>query len=97
MARFIGYVQGQSGETSRIGSPRSGIRAQAQGWNVGVRVHGHADGDEDVFDIYMTGGSHAALASRPMGRIRIVDGVPVFTVADSFRVNMENGSPVVII
>ena len=96
MARFIGYVQGQSGEASRIGSPRSGIRAQAQGWNVGVQVHGHADGDEDVFDIYMTGGSNGG-GNRPMGRIRIVDGVPRFTVADTFKVHMDGGSPVVVI
>lgn len=95
MARFIGYVQGQAGEVSRLGSPRSGITAQAQGWNAGVKVYGHTDGDDvdDVFEVHMTAGSNGGLPSKHLGTVRIVDGVPVFTVTGHYRVETEGGIP----
>ena len=97
MARFIGYVQGTSGEASRLGSPRSGITAQAQGWNVGVRVCGRDDNGEDEFAIFSTGGSSGAAHARHLGTVRLVDGVPVFTVSDRFKVEMEAGTPLVVV
>ena len=95
MARFIGYLQGQAGEVSRLGSPRSGIAATANGWNVGVHVSGQDMAGDDVFHVRMTGGSNGGAPSKHLGTIRLVDGVPVFTVSDKFIVNMDNGSPVV--
>jgi hypothetical protein len=38
MAKFIGYVQGNRGEASRLGSRDSGIKAQAQTWEMGGNV-----------------------------------------------------------
>ena len=78
MARFLGAVQGGRGEATRLGGSGSGIRAQAQGWNVGVQVYGRADGDADVFDIYSTGGSHNSGTSTLLGSVRLVDGQPTF-------------------
>ena len=80
MARFLAAVQGGRGEATRLGSPSSGIRAQAQGWNVGVKVYGHVNGDDaDVFSVYMTGGSHGATSDVLIGRVALdADGMPVF-------------------
>ena len=38
MAHFYGTVQGNKGETSRIGSKNSGITAKAYGWDLGGTV-----------------------------------------------------------
>lgn len=71
MARFIGYLEGSRGETSRLGTPTSGIRAQAQGWNVGVRVFGRADGDTDKFLVYATSGSTGGRPDQLLGVVRL--------------------------
>lgn len=97
MARFIGYVQGQAGETSRIGSPASGISAQAQGWNVGVRVCGHTDSDDqDVFTIYATGGSNGG-GSKLLGTVRLIDGEPVLAVSERYKVTTDDGMPFTVV
>jgi hypothetical protein len=64
MARFLASVQGNRGDASRLGTPSSGIRAQAQGWNVGVKVYGRAEGERDVFNVYATSGSNGASGDR---------------------------------
>lgn len=67
MARYLAAMQGQAGEATRLGSPKSGIRAQAQGWDLGVKVYGEPQrngaGDDigDAFTVIVTGGSHAAI------------------------------------
>ena len=38
MAHFIGSVQGQRGEASRLGGKKSGLTAYAASWQGGVRV-----------------------------------------------------------
>ena len=59
MARFYASIQGNSGETTRMGTPNSGIQAHVRGWDVGVRVYVDVDkhGD-DVVSVYRTGGSN---------------------------------------
>jgi hypothetical protein len=79
MARFLAEVEGSGKAVHRLGSPNSGIRAQAQGWDSGVKVYGYVDGTgEDVFHIYMTGGSNGATSDKQIGTVR--DGV--FTPAE---------------
>lgn len=81
MARFIGRVAGQSGnEVHRLGSPNSGIRVTAAGWNVGVSVYGDTNGDADEFRVYATGGSNGG-GSTFLGVVQLVDGVPAFIPA----------------
>lgn len=60
MARFLAAIQGSRGEATRLGTPSSGIRASAQGWDCGVTVNGYVgrDTDRDEFQIYATGGSN---------------------------------------
>ena len=65
MAQFIGIVQGQSQEVTRLGSKASGLRVVANGWNSGVKVNARTEKDDygnlvDVFVIEATGGSNGA-------------------------------------
>lgn len=79
MARFRATIKGQRGEASRLGGTTSGIRADVNAWNVGIRVAGGSnDRDEDEFTVYLTGGSNNS------------DGVPIgsFTRADYERLNL---------
>lgn len=71
MARFIGRVQGNRGGASRLSGPVDGISTEAAGWNVGVKVRGWADGDNDVFDVYATGGSNGFSPSRHVARVKL--------------------------
>lgn len=38
MARYQASIQGSRGEASRLGTPKSGIRAMARGWEGGAKV-----------------------------------------------------------
>jgi hypothetical protein len=59
MARFIGSVQGQRGEASRLGSSNSGIDVSAKGWDVGISIHGWVgENGEDVFSVSLNSGSN---------------------------------------
>jgi hypothetical protein len=57
MARFYVNAYGARGETTRTGTPGSGIYAHSRGWNVGVEVRGYVQDGCDTFDIYATSGS----------------------------------------
>jgi len=58
MARYKGYIKGQKGEVSRLGSANSGMSTTINGWNVGIHVEARIIDGEDVFFIYKTGGSN---------------------------------------
>lgn len=78
MARFRATIKGQRGEASRLGSSNSGITANVNGWDVGVKVES-GTGEEDVFYIYTTGGSHRAHGPKLIGVIKLDhQGVPRF-------------------
>ena len=84
MARFLAAIEGQSGkEVHRLGSPNSGVRAQAQGWDIGVKVMGHVHFDQDVFNIYITGGSNGSGGLEFIGTVKLAEdgNTPVFVNA----------------
>lgn len=85
MARFFGSLQGRNGPATRLGSTNSGIEAEARGWHVGVRVSGHANGDDDEFDIYATGGSTASSPSFYIGTVQKYKGRLTFRPAKTNR------------
>lgn len=60
MAQFKGTLLGNRGETSRLGSKKSGLLADVNGWNVGVRVHAYYDERTgmDKISVDLTGGSN---------------------------------------
>ena len=58
MARFKGYLKGQRGEVTRLGSANSGMSVCINGWDTGIEVRAAVIDGEDVFYIYKTGGSN---------------------------------------
>lgn len=64
MAHFIGYLQGNRGQASRLGTKASGIYSKVSGWNIGAEIV--IDYDEntkkDIVKIYKTGGSNGSIA-----------------------------------
>ena len=46
MAAHIGYLQGNRGDVSRLGSKHSGMRATANGWRIGGQVYSGTTGQE---------------------------------------------------
>lgn len=81
MARFIGAVEGNRGSVTRLGTPNSGIRTVARGWNVGVNVRGRKEDDGDVFEIYADSGSNGHAAGFYIGTVQLVDGEVTFIPA----------------
>lgn len=69
MAQFIGFLQGNRGDVSRLGSKSSGMQAQAQGWRIGGRVYCSFDPKtgRDVVSVDITSGSNGAHSSIPLG------------------------------
>jgi len=73
MARYIAGVRGnRQTSATRYGTAKSGIRAIANGWNLGVRVDGNPANkdDEDVFVVTMTGGTNDEMPDRVIAVIR---------------------------
>ena len=81
MAHFIGAIEGSRGSVTRLGTPNSGIRTVARGWNVGVNVQGRKEDDGDVFTIYADSGSNGRMAGMYIGTVQLVDGKITFTPA----------------
>lgn len=73
MARFYGIINGDNRpEVTRLG--RHDIHAAAQGWNVGIRVHGYKnDNGQDVFNVYLTSGSCGQFGSTRIGSFTEAD------------------------
>ena len=78
MARFFSSIQGRAGRVTRLGSNRSGIEAEARGWDAGVAVvgmvYGEQDDAQDGFKVYMTGGSNNVEHRVLLGTVWSVQG-----------------------
>lgn len=83
MAQFRATIEGQRGIASRLGNKKSGIITKTNGWKSGVRVEGEyrEQDEEDVFDVWMTGGSGGTPNQVLLGRVRIVGGNPLWEPA----------------
>ena len=59
MARFRATIEGNRGMASRLGTPASGITANINGWDSGIRVIAFVDEEtgKDRFLVAVTGGS----------------------------------------
>lgn len=70
MARFRATIQGQRGTASRLGNAKTGLVANVNGWNAGVRVEARANhstdkpAELDEFIVFVTGGSNGNHADR---------------------------------
>jgi len=60
MAQYRGTLQGNRGDASRLGSKASGLRAVANGWDIGGSVVAYYDEEakEDRVSFAITGGSN---------------------------------------
>jgi hypothetical protein len=77
VSRFYASIQGSRGEATRQG--RQDITGHIRGWEVGVRVFGCVGDDgEDMFNVFMTGGSDGNTSDRLIATVKIekVDGKP---------------------
>jgi hypothetical protein len=93
VARFLAAIQGHRGEATRLGTPASGIRAQAQGWNVGVKVYGEpGESSGDIFTLYATGGS-SGYTSELIGRVYLEDGQLTFEPSEWAIAQAETFKP----
>lgn len=72
MAHFIGYLKGNRGEASRLGTKKSGISAQAQGWNIGAKIwitYNEETGKDEV-TIYKTSGSNGGFSDEKIANFK---------------------------
>jgi hypothetical protein len=93
MARFLAEVEGSRKPAHRLGHASSGIRAQAQGWDLGVKVHGNAkplDADRDMFEVFVTGGSNYPSNIVKIGTVqRTSEGGIRFTLSDDMARDLQ--------
>lgn len=73
MAQYIGYVQGNRGQVSRTGSKNSGVKASAQGWDIGARVvvFWNEEKECDEVTVLLTCGSSFSGDTRDLGTFKI--------------------------
>lgn len=82
MARFVTTAVNGRGNEVMIGGRGACGDAHLRGWDAGVKVVpiGHK-GERDKFEIYMTGGSHAAHKPTLLGTVTDTPNGPVFEPA----------------
>lgn len=84
MARYIGGVKGRKGPgVTRLGAATTGITTEADGWNVGVYVHGRpnpAATDHDEFTITLDGGSMGEADAFCLGDLRETPSGRIFVL-----------------
>ena len=67
MAQFYASIQGNRGETTRMGTKSSGIEGHIRGWSVGIQIVGREIDEEDTFDVYLTSGSNGNKPGKHIG------------------------------
>lgn len=72
MAHFIAEIRGKAGPATRLGTEKSGIYAEVNGWNIGVKVFIDYDPttNKDIITILQTGGSNHAQHSQDITGIK---------------------------
>lgn len=71
MARFYGSLQGNRGQTTRMGTPSSGIKGHLRGWSIGAKVQLWVGPDgSDRVTVQLTGGSHNPSTLTDLGTYR---------------------------
>ena len=69
MAQFYADIQGNRGESTRMGTKKSGIKGHIRGWNVGARVwmRFNEETQEDECTIDLTSGSGYGNSEKRLG------------------------------
>ena len=58
MAQFYANIQGNHGESTRMGTKDSGLHAHLRGWDIGVKVEIVHIAGVDIIEVWSTGGSN---------------------------------------
>jgi hypothetical protein len=60
MAQFIGYLKGNKGDVSCVGTKESGLKVTANGWNIGCEVYisYNQETGKDEIRVYRTSGTN---------------------------------------
>lgn len=81
MSRFYGTAVNGRGNTVSFGGRGNAGQMHLRGWNAGVRVVPCIDkelDDSDVFEVYMTSGSHGHTRDILLGKVHDTKDGPVF-------------------
>lgn len=70
MSRLYASIDSDTRKGQLTSRGRVYVDTHTRGWNEGVRVLARADGDEDVFDVYLTGGSNGYRPDVFLGSVR---------------------------
>jgi hypothetical protein len=74
MSHFYGSISGSARtDATRCGNKRSGILGHIRGWDFGIKVIGSHHEGEDVFDVYLTGGSRNVATRQFVATFRASD------------------------
>lgn len=89
MAQYIGYVQGQRGDASRLGTKNSGLSVKGSAWNVGGRVQLWYDNDNerDVCSLFLTSGSNGHSVGHHIGDFH--EGMSTQEIADVLATTLD--------
>lgn len=70
MSRLYGSMDADASKTTATRRAFRNISGHIRGWDSGVEVRAYVNtNDEDVFEVYRTGGSHAASTPELVARI----------------------------
>jgi len=69
MSRLYASIDSDARKTQATSRGHKNISAHVRGWDSGVEVVARADETGDVFDIYLTTGSHASGSKQLVGRV----------------------------
>jgi hypothetical protein len=100
MAHFYGRIQGNRGKATRCGSKASGFEGFLNGWNEGVLIVADNENGEDIFNVFVSGGSnhkHSPLqiATIKNGTIYLCDGVKLSI--DNFETDLIKKKPTTLL
>jgi len=83
MSRLYASIDSDARKTQATSRGHKHIDSHVRGWNVGVRIVARTVGEDDVFDIYATGGSNGAESDKLVGTVESMEGKAWFTRASS--------------
>jgi len=73
MAQFRATIQGTRGQASRLGTKKSGLLLNVNGWHAGISISASYEDGKDIFKVYKTAGSNGGHSSIHIATVR--DGV----------------------
>jgi hypothetical protein len=67
--RFWGSLSAVEAQTIATRGSNQSLEGHVRGWDIGVKVIGHVEENEDRFDLYITSGSHNSVKDEFLGSV----------------------------